>query len=161
MYNLYPWVKKWGINPHALHDLQLILGMSTVPEARKQPSEFQSESRVQSEKRLEAAKAGHLLMRNNSGACKSEEGRIIRYGLGNDSKKVNKVFKSSDLIGIKRVIIDLSMVGQTIGVFLARECKPEGWIYTGTEREQGQLNFINRVNSLGGDAKFCSGETDL
>ena len=56
-----------------------------------------SEKRI----RLEAAKQGILLWRNNVGAVKTSDGRMIRFGLANDSHKMNQHIKSSDLIGIQ------------------------------------------------------------
>ena len=116
-----------------------------------------SESNVQSRVKLIAAAMGAWLMRNNSGAFADETGRQVRFGLGNDSPRINKVFKSSDLIGIRPVVITPDMVGRTVGIFYARECKPEGWRYAGTDREKAQKRFIDRVNELGGDAAFTDG----
>lgn len=158
---IYKWALKWGINAVALQDLFFQLGLQTAPEADKQPSEFKSETRIQNEKRLEAAEAGAILWRNNSGAAINENGAPVRFGLGNDNKKINEVFKSPDLVGIKPVLVTEDLIGQTLGVFLARECKPEGWIFKGTKRETAQLNAINKINSMHGDAKFCSGERDI
>ena len=59
-----------------------------------------TESNVTAAIRLEAAQAGHLLWRNNVGACVDTRGRYIRYGLANESKAVNANIKSSDLVGI-------------------------------------------------------------
>lgn len=74
-------------------------------------------------------------------------GRVVRFGLANDSPAVNKRIKSCDLVGIR-----------PNGQFWARECKPAAWHYTGTEREQAQLRFIELVNSMGGDAAFTTGK---
>jgi hypothetical protein len=67
------------------------------------------------------------------------------------------VFKSSDLIGIRPV----SFGGCHFGQFVARECKAPGWEYTGTLREKAQLNFLEFIASMGGDACFCTGEGTL
>ncbi len=117
-----------------------------------------SEARVQQDVQLAASYAGGRLWRNNSGAYFDKRGVQVRYGLCNVSKKVNKQIKSSDLIGITPVVITEDMVGQTVGVFTAVECKKEGWVYPGTEPEIAQKKFIDLVNSLGGRAKFYAGE---
>jgi hypothetical protein len=115
-----------------------------------------SESRVQSLGVLAALERGIWLLRNNSGAWQDPTGRLVRYGLGNVSAQFNKVMKSSDYVGVEPIIITSDMVGKTIGRFYAREFKPEGWVFTGTDREIAQRNFIAKVNSLGGNADFCS-----
>jgi hypothetical protein len=116
-----------------------------------------SESKIQSLVILRAVARRIWPLRNNSGAFIDNTGRQVRFGLGNVSKAFNQVMKSSDLIGIEPVVITEDMVGKTIGRFWARECKPEGWQYTGTPREVAQKNFIDKVNSLGGNAAFTAG----
>lgn len=120
------------------------------------PKPTASESRVQSLERLRAARRGATLWRNNVGAGTLASGNHIRFGLGNDSSQVNARMKSSDLIGIEPVLITPDMVGKTIGRFVAVECKAQGWQYTGTEREVAQKKFIDIVNAMGGNARFCS-----
>jgi len=120
-----------------------------------------SESRVQAIEQLKAARRGAWLMRNNSGAYKDETGRQVRYGLGNVSKKFNEVCKSPDLCGIEPVVITADMVGTTIGRALLRECKPEGWKYTGTPREVAQKKFLDKARSMGADAYFTDGTSLL
>jgi hypothetical protein len=116
-----------------------------------------SEARAQSEVRLEAVEHGVTLFRNNVGVLRDERGRPVRYGLANDSAQLNAVLKSSDLIGFRRVVITPEMVGRTVAVFTARECKASDWTYKGTEREVAQQRFLDIVNQAGGDAAFATG----
>jgi hypothetical protein len=106
-----------------------------------------TEGDVQNLIRIEGAKNGLMFWRNNSGVLKDTTGRAVRFGLGNDSKRVNMVSKSSDLIGIWK----------PYGIFVAVECKIEGWRYTGTVREVAQLNYIKLVRQYGGIACFATG----
>ena len=66
---IYRWAMKWRVNAEALQDLFFQLGLQTAPEAKKQPSDFKSETKVQNDKRLEAVEVGSILWRNNSGAA--------------------------------------------------------------------------------------------
>lgn len=93
---------------------------------------------------LKAFEMGYALWRNNSGVAR-EEHRHIRFGLGNDSSKINRKWKSGDLVGIGPG-----------GRFLMVEVKRPGWKWTGTEREVAQANAINDVNKRGGIAFFCT-----
>ena len=99
--------------------------------------------------RVRAAELGCALWRNNSGAVTAVDARGIkrpvRFGVGNDSTKLNKVWKSSDLVGIGPG-----------GRFLAVEVKHPRWTYKGTEREVAQLAFIENVKRLGGHGFFCT-----
>lgn len=157
--NLNQWAIKWGVPIHALEDLRREMGtVSTLPEANAGGG---PEARVQALIRLEASHKNIRLWRNNLGATTDDRGNFIRYGLANDSAQMNKAIKSSDLIGIRPVVITSAMVGQTIGQFVAREVKGAGWVFKATERERAQLKFIELVASLGGDAKFATGEGTL
>ena len=106
---------------------------------------MRSEAEVQSQTLLDASSQGSRLFRNNSGAFEDAQGRWVRYGLGNMSKRVNQITKSSDLIGITPIVVTEDMVGTTVGIFTAVECKKEGWVYTGTGREVAQKNFIDLI----------------
>jgi len=119
------------------------------------------ESTIQAEIRVEAAARGMVLWRNNVGAAKDASGNFFRFGLANDSAKMAKMIKSSDLIGIRPVVITQDMVGKTFGQFVAREVKREDWTFKGTPREEAQLKFLDLVRDLGGDAEFASGPGTL
>lgn len=128
---------------------------------------MKSEAAVQQEIRLAGADRNQPLLRNNNGACFDETGRLIRYGLGHDSKKINEVFKSSDLIGIRPVVITQEMVGRTIGQFMAVEVKPEGWSFPRPTNKKefarcnAQRNFIEWVNNHGGFGTFAQSVQDV
>lgn len=156
---LTQWAARHGVSQAALAELRVMMGVDTDP--AKCTAKAGSEAAVQTAIRLEASRLGVRLWRNNVGACKDESGRIIRYGLCNDSAQLNKRIKSSDLIGVRPVVITSDMVGHTIGQFVAREVKRPGWKYAGTEREKAQLAFIELLLSLGADAAFASGEGSL
>lgn len=153
---LLEWQRKHGITAEALADLVTIVGLD-VPRSTKDTPE----ARVQDEARLLASKMGWRLFRNNVGVLKDERGVPVRYGIANDSPTMNKRIKSSDLIGIRPVVITLDMVGSTIGQFVAREVKKAGWKYKGTEHEEAQLAFGTLIIGLGGDFKFWNGEGEL
>lgn len=152
--NFHQWAIRWQISPAAIKELIDAVGLDPEPPAMQpMPSEAWAQSAV----RLEASQKGARLWRNNNGAFQNETGRWIRFGLGNDSEQLNRKIKSSDLIGIRPVPITQEMVGSTIGRFTCREIKAPGWRYTATEREIAQLNWINVINALGGDAAFATG----
>jgi len=119
---------------------------------------MRSEAQIQDELTLAAAYRGERLWRNNSGAGEIKaSGSYVRWGLGNISRTVNERFKSADLVGLRSVVITPDMVGRTIGMFYARECKAEGWEYTGTPDEQAQARWLLLVKNMGGDAAFHNG----
>jgi len=152
---LTQWAARHGVSAEALAELTgIVIDPQSAPTG-------QSEAAVQQLVRLEASRLGMSLFRNNVGACKDDTGRVIRYGLCNDSAQMNKVIKSSDLIGIRPIIITPDMMGHTIGQFVAREVKRPGWSYRGTDREVAQQSFGQLVLRLGGDFKFCTGEGSL
>lgn len=151
---LEQWAIKWGVPYQALEDLRQQFGMiNTNPVI---PPKGNNEAAVQANIRLEASHAGARLFRNNVGATMDERGNHIRYGLANDSKQMNEMIKSSDLIGIRPVLITQALVGHTIGQFMAREVKAPSWAFTGTKREIAQLKFIELITSMGGDACFAT-----
>ena len=116
-----------------------------------------SEAAVQQNIRLQASEQDDLLWRNNQGACYDESGRLIRYGLGNDSAQVNKRIKSSDLIGITKIVVTPDMVGQVIGIFTAVEVKGSTWKQRpADQRAAAQGRFIDVVREYGGIAGFAT-----
>ena len=120
-----------------------------------------NESSVQNHIRLAAAQQGNDLWRNNCGVLKDDTGRPVRYGLANDNPKINKVIKSSDLIGLTRVFITPEMVGQVFGVFTAVEVKEEGWVFNPRDSHQAaQKAYIDLVLSAGGLAGFAQSVED-
>lgn len=153
------WAIRHGVSAQALHELDALFGIETqLPDERYRPG---TESAVQSEVRLEAAGKGVILFRNNVGVLEDKAGRPVRYGLANDSSKLNKMIKSSDLIGWRRVRIEQSHVGSVIAQFVSVECKKGGWKYSGNDHEVAQLAWIRLINANGGDAKFVTGAGDL
>lgn len=118
-----------------------------------------SETNIQQQIRIASYQHHCPLLRNNSGACRDDTGRLIRYGLGNDSAKINAVFKSSDLIGIRRVTITPEMVGQIVGLFWAVEVKKPGWSMD--KRARAQQNFGDWVQTHGGLFQFATGVGDV
>jgi hypothetical protein len=149
------WARRHGVTREAVQELREAFGISTEIAVQSPPL---SEAAVQAGIRLEASQAGCRLWRNNVGATYSEDGAFIRYGLCNESKAMNSKVKSSDLVGIRPVLITQEHVGRTIGQFMAREVKRDGWKYTGTKRELAQKTFLELVVSLGGDATFATGK---
>ena len=104
-----------------------------------------SEASTQSRVIIRAFELGFALWRNNSGVAR-EEHRHVRFGLGNDSSKINSVWKSPDLIGIG-----------PHGRFMGVEMKKPGWKFSpNDERAVAQANAINQINALGGMAFFCT-----
>lgn len=94
---------------------------------------------------LAASKKGWRLFRNN---CGFDIERKVRYGIANPG--------GSDLIGIRPVTITEDMVGQTIGQFVAVECKTAKGR---TSKEQDV--FLDFVKRAGGHAIVARSEEDI
>jgi len=120
-----------------------------------------NEAVIQSQVRLAAAQRGITLWRNQSGACYDETGRLIRYGLANDSAQLNRRLKSSDLIGITPILVEPHHVGRALGVFTAIEVKHAGWRGPSNDRERAQAEFIRVVREKGGIAGFTASIDDM
>lgn len=141
---IWDWAARWGIPHEAIEELR------QLPQATL--TDGQSETATQSRLRMMASQAGAHLWRNNNGAAQDPTGRWIRYGLGNDSARINAQFKSSDLIGITPVN---TPVGR-LGVFTAIECKHPGWRAPENERDVAQERFLNAVRAAGGIGAFIT-----
>lgn len=157
MIGLHEWAQRWGVSVEAFRDLQLTLGLYTPPLDPGSEAAGKGEAWAQSTVRLAASREGVKVFRNNVGALKDERGRLVRFGLGNDSAALNDVLKSADLIGIKPLLIQPCHVGLVIGQFWSREVKAPGWQYTGAGREPAQAAWMRLVISAGGDAAFTTG----
>lgn len=156
--SMHEWAIKWGVPFAALRDLEHeVFNMSPAAD----PEDVSSEAAAQAQVRLEASEKGCRLWRNNVGVLPDATGRPVRYGLANDSKQLNTVIKSSDLIGIRPILIGPRHIGQVIGQFIGREMKAPGWSFTGSKRESAQLEWAKCINALGGDAKFATGRGTL
>jgi hypothetical protein len=117
-----------------------------------------NEATVQSLVRLEAARRGWKLWRNNVGTLLDARGVPVRFGLANDSRVVNHVIKSGDLIGVRPVTITADMVGAVIGQFVSIECKRPGWKFNPNDQhERAQMNWAELVMVAGGHATFSTG----
>lgn len=151
------WAAKWKLPPEAVVDYMQTFGMLPIevqPSGQRAPG---SESRQQSLVRLDAAKHGVWLSRNNVGVLLDARGVPVRYGLANESREQNKAVKSADLIGIRPIVVGPHHVGTVIGQFVSREVKKEGWQYQGDAHERAQRAWAEFVLAKGGDAAFCTG----
>jgi len=155
------WAARW---PQAAAELSAALSVfAAAPEG----SGGKSEAWAQQQARFGVGRAGAYSWRNNVGATKSKcencghRSQPVRYGLANDSARMNEQIKSSDLIlAIPRVITP-DMVGRTIAQFGSIETKRPGWRYTGKGQEPGQAAWLQLINSIGGYAAFSTGEIQL
>lgn len=136
------WVQAYQISPQAVAALY---GM-VLPQFNAGAT---SEAATQNQIRIEASKFGFTMWRNNNGAVTTDDGRHIRFGVGNDSKKLNDIWKSPDLIG----------VGPN-GRFVGCEVKRPGWRAPENKRDRAQLNCLNQINALGGIGFFATSIED-
>lgn len=152
------WAARHRVSAQALHELRAVFNIEGVKPSEPRDA---SEGAVQARVRLEASRNGVTLWRNNVGAGYMKDGSFVRWGLANESSRMNQTIKSGDLIGIRPVVITPAHVGHTVGQFVSREIKRAGWRYTGSEREAAQLAWAQFINSKGGDAQFATGEGTL
>ena len=101
------------------------------------PSEHEIQQRI----RLACGRGPVRLWRNNTGALVDQQGRFVRFGLCKGS---------SDLIGLRSLVVTPEMVGQRIAQFVALEIKtPQGVV------SPEQQAFLRLVQELGGVASVC------
>ena len=138
MNTLHDWAMRHNLPASALQELVALLTRAPDLPAGK------SEAAVQNEIRLAASQRGDLVLwRNNSGALTDDAGRLIRFGLGNDSAQANRRMKSADLIGIHR----------GSGRFVSIEVKRPGWKHSdASERDRAQAAWAATVAAMGGVA---------
>lgn len=156
---LQQWARVWAISDRALADLSDRLTVSARAEITGEAYAPRSEGYVQSRLLLDSGyRPDVLLFRNNVGVLRDERGRPVRFGLANDSKNVNGVVKSADLIGVWRRVIQSQDVGRTIGQFVSIEVKREGWRLSPADKHEGaQAAWSALIDSYGGVACFFSG----
>lgn len=94
-----------------------------------------NETNIVQECRLAASECGAIVWRNNTGALKDQNGRLVKYGL---------CVGSSDLIGIYQ------------GRFLAMEVKVPG-----KKPRPEQITFINAIIKAGGIAGVVTSRADV
>ena len=154
---IHRWAVQEQVHPHAVARLLVSLGVGFEPLHAMDVRVGASEAAVQQRVRTALAISGVMNWRNNVGAMMDDKGNMVRFGLCNDTAALNKRIKSSDLIGVSSAPITQAMVGLPRGQFVARECKAQGWKYTGTEHEIAQLKFGQIVIAAGGDFAFTTG----
>lgn len=154
---VHAWAIEHRVAPIAIAALLQRLGIGyTMDLPASIPTEA-TEAAVSQRVRLAAAQAGALVWRNNVGAMADESGRVVRFGLCNDTAALNKRIKSADLIGINPVFITQPMVGTWIGQFWSREVKRADWSWKGDDHEVAQMRWMELLLSKGGDAAFTTG----
>jgi len=106
-----------------------------------------SESAILKRVMMEASKLGLRVWRNNTGALRDQDGRLVRYGL---------CVGSSDLIGLIPVTITPDMIGQTLAVFTAIEVKAPG-----KKPTEEQAKFLAAIRKNKGIALLIDDEKKL
>lgn len=150
---IHDWSLRWQVPQQAMQELMTM----DVP---YQTSFDTTEASTQQKLRLSSATIGANLWRNNNGAGVNDRGDFMRWGLGNDSKRVNDAFKSSDLIGITPIMITQQHIGRVFGIFTAVEVKKASWKGVQNDREKAQWRYLQLVLNKGGFATFARSVED-
>lgn len=158
MNELQQWAARHAVTPAALAELAAVLADPPPPPANPTP---RSEAACQAEIRLQAPKLGGVLWRNNCGVFLDDTGVPVRFGLANDSKRLNTKIKSADLVGFVPMVVGAHHIGRMVALFTAIECKRGDWRWGGSAREVAQQRFLNIVKSGGGLAGFARTAADF
>jgi hypothetical protein len=155
----HEWAARWNIPQEAVADF-----LSHVTPERVAEEDDSSEGRIQSLIRLASPYEGGWLGRNNAGVAETET-RPVRYGLGNDSASWWKDWRSPDLIGVTKMVIEPRHVGRTVGIATFIEVKHASWNprdlnRPSNERERAQLTCLTHMASLGAIAGFATSPDD-
>lgn len=105
------------------------------------PSGPSHEAKVQNTIRLALGRGLVKLWRNNTGALKDQQGRMVTFGLCKGS---------SDLIGYRTVTISPEMVGRQLAVFVAIEVKDRG---RPTPEQLAYVDVVRKAGGLAGVAR--------
>ena len=109
-----------------------------------------TEQQIQQHIRIACSTGDTRLFRNNTGTLKDQHGRPVQFGLCKGS---------ADLIGWKRVMVTLDMVGQQVAVFLSIEVKtPTGRI---RPEQQQWLDAVQAAGGIAGVARSVEDALDL
>ncbi len=148
------WAARWHLPDAALAELATVQWETTTAAEG-------SEAAVQANVRLKAATMGGHLWRNNVGALRAEGGAFVRFGLANDSPKLNAVLKSHDLQGWRRRLIRPEDVGTVLAQYWSVEVKPPGWRPSSDKRYPGQSRWGALVERNGGLTQFVTDASQL
>ncbi len=152
------WAARHSVDANGIAELLRILAM---PPAAPASPVARSEAATQADIRLRAPAWGGMLWRNNTGVLKDDSGTPVRFGLANDSVKLNKHVKSADLIGFMPRVVGAADLGSILPIFAAIECKRGGWTWIGSAREIAQQRFLNIIKTAGGFAGFVQDVADF
>jgi hypothetical protein len=118
-----------------------------------------SESNIEAEIRLAAAKLGTILFRNN--VAKGWQGNVTRLSDGSMHIQNPRILHaglfvgSSDEIGYTPIVITQEMVGKTVAVFTSIEVKHN------TKLSPEQITWLNQIRSVGGIAGVARSVEDV
>lgn len=148
------WAARWHLPQQAMDELALVQWETAAHPAG-------SEAAVQANVRLKAATMDGHLWRNQNGAARTDAGSYLRFGLANDSPKLNAVLKSHDLVGWRRRLITPADIGHVIGQFWSVEVKPPNWRQSSDKRYPGQSRWAALVERNGGLTQFVTDASQL
>lgn len=149
--NLHEWANRWGVSVQAFQELMNLMAVEGAENAKNEGQDT-LEQQVQQEIRLHCSQLGGVAWRNNSGALQTQDGRWVRFGVGNESKKLNAKYKSPDLF---------CLTPMTGGKLVLPEVKRPGWTGPTTEHEFAQAAFLTHAISYGAIGGFVTSVNDF